>query len=47
MKRNREEMLPQIVEDRLQEAYEKIRKGEIKSLKQISRRQPRNKGHGK
>lgn len=33
MKRNREEMLPQIVEDRLQEAYEQIRKGEIKQMK--------------
>ena len=26
MKDNREEMLPQIVEDRLQEAYDKIRR---------------------
>lgn len=33
MKDNREEMLPQIVEDRLQEAYDKIRRGEIRQMK--------------
>ena len=32
MKKNRDEMLPQIVEDRLQEAYEQIRRGEIWSF---------------
>ena len=35
MKKNREEMIPQVVEDRLQAAYEQIRKGEI-SVKLIS-----------
>ena len=33
MKKNREEMIPQVVEDRLQAAYEQIRKGEIKQVK--------------
>ena len=33
MKDNREEMLPQIVEDRLQEAYDRIRRGEIRQRK--------------
>lgn len=32
MKKNREERLPQVVEDRLQEAYEQIRRGEIKQM---------------
>jgi len=33
MKKNMEEGLPQIVEDRLQEAYEQIRRGEIRQMK--------------
>ena len=33
MRNNREEMLPQIVEDRLQEAYDQIRRGEIRQMK--------------
>ncbi|MDE7014912.1 MAG: DUF4367 domain-containing protein [Kineothrix sp.] len=33
MKKNKEEMLPRIVEDKLQEAYEQIRKGEVKQMK--------------
>lgn len=37
MRKNREEMLPQIVEDRLQEAYKQIREGEIKQMKNIGR----------
>lgn len=37
MKKNMEEKLPQIVEDRLQEAYEQIRKGEIKQMKKKKR----------
>lgn len=37
MKKNIEEKLPQIVEDRLQETYEKIRKGEIKQMKKRKR----------
>lgn len=32
MKGNREERLPQVVEDRLKEAYEQIRRGEIKQM---------------
>lgn len=34
MNKNREEKLPQIVEERLQEAYEQIRRGEIKMRRQ-------------
>lgn len=37
MKKNMEEKLPQIVEDRLQEAYEQIRKKEIKQMKNRKR----------
>ena len=37
MRKNREEMLPQIVEDRLQEAYKQIREGEIKQMKNTGR----------
>lgn len=33
MKKEKEEMLPQIVEERLREAYEQIRKGEVKQMK--------------
>ena len=37
MRKNRDEMLPQIVEDRLQEAYKQIREGEIKQMKNTGR----------
>ena len=37
MKKDKEEMLPKIVEDRLQEAYEQIRKGEIRQMKERKR----------
>ena len=42
MNHNREEMLPQIVEDRLQEAYELIRSGEIRQIQDREERQIRN-----
>lgn len=38
MNRNMEERLPQVVEERLQEAYESIRRGEIKQMKQTGKK---------
>ena len=36
MKVNMEERLPQVVEDRLKEAYEQIRRGEIKQMNKVT-----------
>ena len=36
MKVNLEERLPQVVEDRLKEAYEQIRRGEIKQMNKVT-----------
>lgn len=41
MNRNMEERLPQVVEERLQEAYESIRRGEIKQMKQTGKQKRR------
>ena len=43
MNHKMDERLPQVVEDRLQEAYEAIRKGEVKQVKQMEKYKNRNK----
>ena len=47
MKVNMEERLPQVVEDRLKEAYEQIRRGEILTGRHPVKREKRTEEKGK